>query len=312
MKRFFSTLAIIPFLVATVIHAGPIITKGGINLSNLGAIGTSSITDTGLTANKPVFTDGSKILISTGTLDVNQGGTGAVTLAVGGILLGNAANPVAVLATGATTEMLVGGGAGTNPVWTTATGTGAPVRAGSPALITPNIGVATATSVNGVILSASTIGPFTIGAASEVTNALQPAFLARPTAQLTNVTGDATFYTVVFATEIFDQGGDFDGTSTFTAPVTGPYMFSERLFISGLDAGHTTHQAGITTSNRGYSFDQEFAANPFTISTNLGVAVLADMDAGDTATVYLYVTGGAGGKIVDIGIQSYFSGYLAH
>lgn len=34
--------------------------------------------------------------------------------------------------TGATTEILVGGGDGTNPVWTTATGTGSPVRAGSP------------------------------------------------------------------------------------------------------------------------------------------------------------------------------------
>jgi hypothetical protein len=35
---------------------------------------------------------------------------------------------------GATTEILVGGGAGSAPVWTTATGTGAPVRAGSPTL----------------------------------------------------------------------------------------------------------------------------------------------------------------------------------
>ena len=35
---------------------------------------------------------------------------------------------------GATTEILVGGGAGVVPVWTTATGTGAPVREGSPTL----------------------------------------------------------------------------------------------------------------------------------------------------------------------------------
>ena len=37
---------------------------------------------------------------------------------------------------GATTEILVGGGAGSTPVWTTATGTGAPVRAGSPTFTT--------------------------------------------------------------------------------------------------------------------------------------------------------------------------------
>jgi len=47
------------------------------------------------------------------------------------------------LANGATTEVLVGGGASALPVWTTATGSGAPVRAGSPVLTTPNIGSAT-------------------------------------------------------------------------------------------------------------------------------------------------------------------------
>lgn len=35
---------------------------------------------------------------------------------------------------GATTDILVGGGDGTNPVWTASTGTGAPVRAGTPSL----------------------------------------------------------------------------------------------------------------------------------------------------------------------------------
>jgi hypothetical protein len=40
---------------------------------------------------------------------------------------------------GATTEILVGGGAGSAPVWTTAEGTGAPVRATSPTLTTPVI-----------------------------------------------------------------------------------------------------------------------------------------------------------------------------
>jgi len=48
---------------------------------------------------------------------------------------------------GATTEILVGGGAGSAPVWTTAEGTGAPVRAGTPTLTTPNIGAATGTSL---------------------------------------------------------------------------------------------------------------------------------------------------------------------
>ena len=54
---------------------------------------------------------------------------------------------------GATTEVLVGGGVGALPVWTAATGSGAPVRATSPTLVTPTLGVATATSVNGLVMN---------------------------------------------------------------------------------------------------------------------------------------------------------------
>jgi hypothetical protein len=69
-------------------------------------------------------------------LTVAQGGQGSATLADGGLLVGAATAPIEVVAAGATTEVLVGGGASTNPVWTTATGTGAPARAGSPTFTT--------------------------------------------------------------------------------------------------------------------------------------------------------------------------------
>jgi len=78
---------------------------------------------------------------------VAYGGTGVSTLADGGLVIGNAAGAVEVVAAGATTEILVGGGASTAPVWTTAQGTGAPVRAGTPTLTTPVIGAATGTSL---------------------------------------------------------------------------------------------------------------------------------------------------------------------
>lgn len=47
------------------------------------------------------------------------------------------------LANGATTEVLVGGGASALPVWTTATGSWSPVRATSPTLVTPLLGTPT-------------------------------------------------------------------------------------------------------------------------------------------------------------------------
>jgi len=51
--------------------------------------------------------------------------------AAGKMLISDAGGDLSYLTAGATTQILVGNGAG-NPVWTTATGTGAPVRAGSP------------------------------------------------------------------------------------------------------------------------------------------------------------------------------------
>lgn len=86
-----------------------------------------------------------------GSLSVSQGGTGRTTstTAYGLIAAGTTATGAhQTLAAGATTEILVGGGASALPVWTTATGSGAPVRATSPTLVTPTLGVATATSIN--------------------------------------------------------------------------------------------------------------------------------------------------------------------
>jgi hypothetical protein len=48
-----------------------------------------NILDSGLTASKPVFTDASKNLVSTGTLGVDQGGTGQTSYTDGQLLIGN-------------------------------------------------------------------------------------------------------------------------------------------------------------------------------------------------------------------------------
>jgi hypothetical protein len=51
-------------------------TGTGASLSDTGVGTFANIIDSGLTATKPVFTDGSKQLVSTGTLGADQGGTG--------------------------------------------------------------------------------------------------------------------------------------------------------------------------------------------------------------------------------------------
>ena len=69
---------------------------------------------------------------------------------------------------GATTEILVGGGAGSAPVWTTATGTGAPVRAGSPTFTTlVNSPVYDVTGAAGITIGSGDVTALTLSGMSE-------------------------------------------------------------------------------------------------------------------------------------------------
>lgn len=106
----------------------------GIHAKNLAAdiydqnrpITATAITDTGLTASKPVFTDANKTLTSSGTVPVNQGGTNATTASI--TSFNNITGYTAAGATGTTS---------TNLVFST-----------SPVLVTPTLGAALATSVS--------------------------------------------------------------------------------------------------------------------------------------------------------------------
>lgn len=81
------------------------------------------------------------VYVTGGTdVDVADGGTGRSTGTTAYSLIATgttATGAQQTLANGATTQILVGGGASALPVWTTATGTGAPVRGTSPTITTP-------------------------------------------------------------------------------------------------------------------------------------------------------------------------------
>lgn len=148
-----------------------------------------------------------------------------------------------------------------------------------------------ASAVTGIGNGRST--DITISSAGEVTMPLQPAFLAYNSTTDSNVTGDSTAYTVVFDTEVFDQGGDYNnGTGVFTAPVTGRYRLTARVLTSGMAAAHTVHNVLIKTSNRDYSFQDTFTSSPFISSRQFEINALCDMDAGDTAYVIVDIQGG--------------------
>lgn len=144
--------------------------------------------------------------------------------------------------------------------------------------------------------------------AGEVRKPLNPAFSAYEASATLNVTGDGTSYVFggVALTEIFDQGGNFVTSGTFTAPVTGNYLLT--LLISfrseAAGGGGTTCSMKIVTSNR--TFETNFNPTRASLTGYYGVnvaiayssSVLADMDASDTATVQVLSSGGA--KVDDI------------
>ena len=133
-------------------------------------------------------------------------------------------------------------------------------------------------------------------------------FLAQPSGLLSNVTGNGTTYSVVFATERFDTGADFS-SATFTAPETGKYLLSTHLMISGVTTNVTRFDLSIVTSNATYT-TQTAPADPGSQIDPM-FTVIADMDASDTASVKIYATGeGSNTWDINSGGFSHFCGAL--
>jgi hypothetical protein len=141
-----------------------------------------------------------------------------------------------------------------------------------------------------------------------ITKPLQPAFLATLASEQSNIAVNSAF-TILFATEIFDQNADFDtSTYTFTAPVTGRYQLNATMMLVNTDSAATYYQINIVTSNRIYyhTIDTDFGQDAAYFSLQL--SALADMDASDTAKVTILQAGGT--AQTDINAVSAFSGYL--
>ena len=142
-----------------------------------------------------------------------------------------------------------------------------------------------------------------------VTKPLQPAFSAKPSGAQNNFAVD-TNNTVVYSSQIFDQNDDYnESTSVFTAPVTGKYQLNVDILLQNLDSAANYYQTQLTTSNRTYyhTLDPDFGQDNQYF--NINVNVLADMDAGDTATVIFLQSGGT--AQTDINSVSTFTGFLA-
>lgn len=218
-------------------------------------------------------------------LAVTEGGTGRATstTAYGLIAAGTTATGAQqTLAAGATTEMLVGGGAAALPVWTAATGSGSPVRATSPTLVTPVLGVATATSINTIYVKSSAgIG---IGATGIL--------IVGGVATGANVTTSAIDSTVVGngAGQALTSGvrNTFVGANAGVLVTTG----TENTFVGA--------STGATTGNRNTVVGASAAASSMTGNNN--VVIGANSGSGDPESPP-YIGSGSNNILVGAGIN---------
>ena len=174
--------------------------------------------------------------------------------------------------------------------------------------------MATNNSVNSSFPSGFSSSGLTVSAAGEATNTKQSAFSYNLTMAVTDVTGDNTTYTIIFDNKIFDNNNDFNpSTGTFTAPVTGLYLFNFNCLLTSVDPTDSLIQTTITTTqftyNGSYISDSASLASGGFYSPGTTTAI-AVMTAGDIMNCQVSVFGGTKTVGIDNGSFTYIGGYL--
>ena len=128
-----------------------------------------------------------------------------------------------------------------------------------------------------------------------VTKPLQPVFLVIPNADQADLATGST--TAAWGAEIFDVGANF-ASNTFTAPVTGKYQFNVSLYLTNIDVDTTLFDVNMIASNRTQRLMAMNMAKDFSADSNafhsMNASTILDMDASDTVTVRIDITGGGG------------------
>ena len=133
------------------------------------------------------------------------------------------------------------------------------------------------------------------------------AFGVRKNAAQNNIAVAGSPTIVTFQLEIFDVGSNF-ASNTFTAPVTGKYQLNTYIRLEYMDTASTYVELYVVTSNRNYYtiYSPKYSSDPQ--YWNRHHVCCADMDASDTAALYVYQA--AGTAQMDLGSSTWFSGFL--
>ena len=145
-----------------------------------------------------------------------------------------------------------------------------------------------------------------IDASGRVTKPNQPYFYVRaPGTQYVTAGGYVGF---TWSSEVKDVGGNF-ASNVFTAPVTGVYSLTLNARYDSVKDNASYYNTTIATSNRSHA--QLFSPQGFDRTVDYWVFtmnVIADMDAGDTASCNVGQIGGSSGTAING--STAFYGYL--
>jgi hypothetical protein len=208
------------------------------------------------------------------------------------VILGEGTSSMVGVGPNATSGVpLISQGLSTDPTFGTAAIAGGGTNATS---FTQSNGIVT---YNGTSL-VNYAGP-QISSSGYMVNTSQPAFqVVVAGGAVTNVTGDGTFYEIIFNNVTFQNGSGYDtSTGIFTAPAAGKYLFSTHIDISNLSSIFTTGQVEIQTSQHTVVCNDCNPGAMFAVGTDggrlgLSTTIILPMNVGDTARVGFLVGGG--------------------
>lgn len=127
-------------------------------------------------------------------------------------------------------------------------------------------------------------------------------FLAYVPATVTNQTGAGAQATIAFS-EVFDDNNNF-AANTFTAPILGRYQLNAYVSLDALSTAATLVTLRIITTNRTYIVQKGVNPKAGALQDAISLSAVADMKAGDTATVTIEVDGMAGNTVSILGNAS--------
>jgi len=246
-----------------------------------------------------------KILISDGTNWISSTPTFPNAAAQGDLIYGSATSVYSQLAKDTNaTRYLSNTGASNSPAWAQVnvangvTGTLPIANGGTNATsFTQSNGVVT---YNGTSL-VNYAGP-QIDSSGRYTNTSQPLVGAYLSSTVSNVTGDGTAYTVIFDTESFDQGSNYNNsTGVFTAPIAGKYLFCYSLMENGSGSALAYDMSSYFYKNNTTNIGQTIfgvSVENTSLNSSLSGQKIISLSANDTIRIVLNCS--LGSKTVSI------------